>query len=98
MHEARAQRSSCMKFGKPILTGLAAALALTQIAFAQSRDLVDTALATQKFNLFLSLTKDADLTFDLKGTGPFTIFAPTDTAIQAKYTKSQLDALRANPK
>jgi len=87
-----------MKFGKQIMVGLLAIFALTQIAFAQSRDLIDTALATQKFNLFLSLTKDADLTFDLKGTGPFTIFAPTDTAIEAKYTKSQLDALRANPK
>ena len=87
-----------MKFGKHVAVGLLAVFALTQIAFAQQRDLVDTALATQKFNLFLSLTKDADLTFDLKGTGPFTVFAPTDTAIQAKYTKDQLDALRANPK
>jgi len=70
---------------------------MIQIAGAQSRDLVDTALATQKFNLFLSLARDADLTFQLKGQGPFTIYAPTDAAINAKYTKSQLDALRGNP-
>jgi uncharacterized surface protein with fasciclin (FAS1) repeats len=87
-----------MKFGKLIVCGVFACAALTQSAFAQSKDLVDTALATQKFNLFLSLARDADLTFDLKNPGPFTIFAPTDAAINAKYTKNQLDSLRGNPK
>jgi uncharacterized surface protein with fasciclin (FAS1) repeats len=86
-----------MKFGKRLCYAVIAMAALMQIANAQSRDLIDTALATQKFNLFLSLVRDADLTFQLKGSGPFTIYAPTDTAINAKYTKSQLDALRANP-
>ena len=87
-----------MKFGRLIICATVAIIGMTQLAMAQSRDLVDTALATQKFNLFLSLARDADLTFDLKNPGPYTVFAPTDTAINAKYTKSQLDALRANPK
>ena len=77
---------------------IACGLALmSQMAAAQSLDLVDKALATQKFNTFLSLLTDAGLTFQLKGSGPFTIFAPTDAAINAKYTKSQLDSLRAEP-
>lgn len=87
-----------MKFGKHLVFAFVAIVTLTQIAFAQSKDLIDTALATQKFNLFLSLAADAGITFDLKNPGPYTIFAPTDTAINAKYSKSQLDALRANPK
>ena len=86
-----------MKFGKRILIAAIALGSMIQIAGAQSRDLIDTALATQKFNLFLSLCTDAGLTFQLKGSGPFTVYAPTDTAINAKYTKSQLDALRGNP-
>lgn len=86
-----------MRFGKLIVLAVIAMAAMAQTAFAQKQDLVDTALATQKFNLFLSLCTDAGITFDLKNPGPFTVFAPTDTAINAKYTKSQLDALRANP-
>jgi uncharacterized surface protein with fasciclin (FAS1) repeats len=87
-----------MKFLSKFALGLVAVTALTQIASAQSRDLVDTALATQKFNLFLSLAGDAGLTFELKNPGPFTVYAPTDAAISAKYSKTQLDALRANPR
>src|SRR5579885_1350984 len=86
-----------MNFRNRFLIPILALAALAQFASAQKQDLIDTALAAQKFNLFLSLVRDADLTFQLKGTGPFTIYAPTDTAINAKYTKSQLDALRANP-
>jgi uncharacterized surface protein with fasciclin (FAS1) repeats len=86
-----------MNLVKKIVFGIAAATVMTQTAFAQGKDLVDTALATQKFNLFLSLATDAGITFDLKNPGPYTVFAPTDTAITAKYTKAQLDALRANP-
>lgn len=82
------------------LLGAGIALALVaQAAVAQtgtSRDLVDTALTVQKFNVFLSLARDADLTFDLKGAGPYTVFAPTDDAFYSRYTKTQLDALRAN--
>ena len=85
-----------MKFGKFIACAMLGLLALTQ-AFAQKQDLVDTALATQKFNLFMSLAGDAGIIFDLKNPGPFTLLIPTDTAINSKYTKSQLDALRANP-
>lgn len=88
-----------MKMLRRILIVAAAVAAVSQAALAQtgmSRDLVDTALTVQKFNVFLSLVRDADLTFDLKGEGPFTVFAPTDEAFYSRYTKTQLDALRAN--
>lgn len=86
-----------MNIGKRIAI-LACGLAiLTQMAAAQSMDLVDKALATQKFNTFLSLLTDAGLTFTLKDPGPYTVFAPTDAAFNAKYSKAQLDNLRANP-
>lgn len=81
------------------LIGTAVATVLVaQGAMAQSagRDLVDTALTVQKFNLFMSLARDADMTFELKGQGPFTVLIPTDEAFYARYTKAQLDALRAN--
>lgn len=87
-----------MKIGRLFIFGIVAFVAMAQTAFAQSKDLVDTALATQKFNLFMSLARDANLLFDLKNPGPYTVFVPTDTAINAKYTKAQLDALRANPR
>lgn len=45
-----------------------------------NRDIVDTAMSVHQFNTFLMLVRDADLMFDLKGSGPFTIFAPTDAA------------------
>lgn len=75
---------------------LGCCLCLPAIAPAQERDIVDTALTVHNFNLFLSLMKDAEIVFDLKGTGPFTIFIPSNEAIEARYTKTQLDALRGN--
>jgi uncharacterized surface protein with fasciclin (FAS1) repeats len=85
-----------MKMGTRFLGAVILAGAFLQAAGAQDVDLIDKALATQKFNMFLSLARDADLTFELKGSGPYTIFAPTDEAFTSRYTKSQLDALRAN--
>jgi uncharacterized surface protein with fasciclin (FAS1) repeats len=86
-----------MNIGKRLVILALGLAVLPQFAAAQSMDLVDKALATQKFNTFLSLLTDAGLTFTLKGPGPYTIFAPTDAAFNAKYTKAQLDSLRANP-
>ena len=86
-----------MNIGKRIVILAVGLAVLSQAAMAQSLDLVDKALATQKFNTFLSLLTDAGLTFTLKEPGPYTIFAPTDAAFNAKYTKGQLDSLRAEP-
>lgn len=47
------------------------------------RDLIDTAMSVHQFDTFLMLMRDADLTFNLKDGGPYTVFAPTDAAFNA---------------
>ncbi len=55
------------------------------------RDLIDTAMSVHQFDTFLMLVRDADLTFNLKGSGPFTVFAPTDAA----FNKMPAEVLQA---
>lgn len=43
-------------------------------------DIVETALATRKFSTLAASLNAADLINTLKGSGPFTVFAPTDDA------------------
>jgi uncharacterized surface protein with fasciclin (FAS1) repeats len=69
-----------------VLGGLAAP------AFAQQKDIVDTAVAAGSFKTLAKLLTDADLIGVMKGPGPFTVFAPTDEAF-AKVPKEALDAL-----
>ncbi len=47
---------------------------------AQSRDIVDTAVAAGSFTTLAKALTAADLVGTLKGPGPFTVFAPTDEA------------------
>ena len=60
-------------------------------AFAAEMDIVDTAVAA-KFNTLVAAVKAADLVDTLKGSGPFTVFAPTDEAF-AKLPKGTVDDL-----
>jgi len=60
-----------------------------------NRDLIDTAMSVHQFDTFLMLVRDADLTFNLKGSGPFTIFAPTDAAFEA-MPDGLLDRIHGN--
>ena len=55
-------------------------------------DIVDTAVKAGSFNTLAAALTAADLVATLKGKGPFTVFAPTDTAF-AKIPKADLDAL-----
>lgn len=61
------------------------------------RDIVDTAVAAGSFNTLVSAVQAAGLEETLRGSGPFTVFAPTDTAFAA-VPKATLDALLADPK
>lgn len=45
-------------------------------------DIVDTAVAAGQFNTLVAAVKAAGLVETLKGTGPFTVFAPTDAAFK----------------
>ncbi|MGA3210813.1 MAG: fasciclin domain-containing protein [Terriglobales bacterium] len=56
-------------------------LGLGNAAFAGSnKDIVDTAVAAGDFKTLAAALQAAGLLETLKGTGPFTVFAPTDAA------------------
>lgn len=59
---------------------------------AQMKDIVDTAVGAGKFNTLVAAVKAAGLVDTLKGTGPFTVFAPTDDAF-AKLPKGTVEDL-----
>lgn len=57
-----------------------------------AKDIVDTAVAAGDFDTLVVAVKAAELVDTLKGSGPFTVFAPTDKAFE-KVPKDQLEAL-----
>lgn len=74
---------------------LAALVLTTSTVRAEEKDIVDTAVAAEKFKTLVTAVKAADLVETLKGKGPFTVFAPTDEAF-AKIPKADLEALVAD--
>ncbi len=67
-------------------------------ANAQSRlntDIVDTAVGTGEFKTLVTAVTAANLVETLKGDGPFTVFAPTDSAF-AKLSPGTIEALLNN--
>lgn len=72
---------------------VAAAMVLPfSAAHAETKDIVDTAAGAGKFQTLVTAVKAAGLVETLKGTGPFTVFAPTDEAF-AKLPKGTVDDL-----
>jgi uncharacterized surface protein with fasciclin (FAS1) repeats len=71
---------------KSFALGTLAAVALTVApviatpAAAQTKDIVDTAVAAGSFKTLTAALQAAGLVDTLKGPGPFTVFAPTDAA------------------
>jgi uncharacterized surface protein with fasciclin (FAS1) repeats len=59
---------------------------------AQSKDVVETAVAAGSFKTLAQALEAADLVGTLKGAGPFTVFAPTDEAF-AKLPAGTLESL-----
>ncbi len=59
------------------------------------KNLVQTAIAAGQFKTLASLLQKAGLAGTLAGTGPFTVFAPTDAAF-AKVPKATLTSLARN--
>ena len=74
-----------------VLAGLMTAMAFTTVA-SQSKDIVDTAVANGSFKTLAAALKAAGLVETLKGSGPFTVFAPTDAAF-AKLPAGTVDTL-----
>jgi len=56
------------------------------------QDIVDTAVAAGNFKTLVAAVTAASLVQTLKGSGPFTVFAPTDEAF-AKLPKGTVEAL-----
>ena len=73
-------------------TLIATVLSLGLALSANAKDIVDTAVAAGSFKTLATALTAAGLVDTLKGTGPFTVFAPTDEAF-AKIPKADLDAL-----
>jgi len=61
-----------------------------------SADIVDTAVAAGSFTTLAAALTAAGLVDTLKGTGPFTVFAPTDQAF-AKLPAGTVEALLKDP-
>jgi uncharacterized surface protein with fasciclin (FAS1) repeats len=57
-----------------------------------AKDVVDTAIAAGSFKTLVAAIQAAGLVGQLKGAGPYRVFAPTDEAF-AKIPKVSLDAL-----
>jgi len=74
-----------------LATVAAIPLALGGVA-AKAADIVDTAMSAGQFGTLVAAIKAAGLVETLKGTGPFTVFAPTDAAF-AKLPAGTLDDL-----
>lgn len=79
------------KFAAVALTiiGLAAG---SSTAYAQDKDIVDTAVAAGEFKTLAAALTAAGLVDTLKGKGPFTVFAPTDAAF-AKLPAGTVESL-----
>jgi uncharacterized surface protein with fasciclin (FAS1) repeats len=80
-----------------LVAALALGVAAASPAFAQPKDIVDTAVAAGSFKTLAKLLTDADLVGVMKGPGPYTVFAPTDEAF-AKVPKDVLDGLARDKK
>jgi len=80
-----------LAIGTTVLAMVVAASNATA-ADAPTRDIVDTAVAAGSFTTLAKALEAAGLLETLKGTGPFTVFAPTDEAF-AKLPAGTLDTL-----
>jgi len=69
---------------KRLYIAVVATVLMSISAFASHTrpDIVDTAVKAGTFNTLAQALKAADLVDTLKGTGPFTVFAPTDEAFK----------------
>lgn len=78
-------------FGTVAALGITLASTAPAVNVAQ-KDIVDTAVAAGSFKTLAKALAAADLVNTLKGSGPFTVFAPTDEAF-AKLPAGTLEML-----
>jgi uncharacterized surface protein with fasciclin (FAS1) repeats len=78
--------------GTVVTVMMTVAASRTTAAPAETKDLVETAVAGGSFNTLAKALTAADLIGTLKGKGPFTVFAPTDEAF-AKLPAGTVESL-----
>jgi uncharacterized surface protein with fasciclin (FAS1) repeats len=74
-----------------VLAMLITGMGFTTVS-SQSKDIVDTAVSNGSFKTLAAALKAAGLVETLKGSGPFTVFAPTDAAF-AKLPAGTVETL-----
>jgi uncharacterized surface protein with fasciclin (FAS1) repeats len=77
------------------VAALSAALALAASPAAAQQNIVQVASGNPNFETLVQAVQAGDLAGALSGTGPFTVFAPTDAAFD-KLPDGALDGLLAN--
>ena len=83
----------------PVSFVFAAPGAYTQDSMVSKQpDIVDTAVSSGSFSTLVTALKAADLVGTLKGSGPFTVFAPTDEAFAKLPDGTLADLLRPQNK
>jgi uncharacterized surface protein with fasciclin (FAS1) repeats len=75
---------------KKVLLASLLSLMISPLAYAD--DIVDSAIADGSLKTLVAALKSTGLDATLKGTGPYTLFAPNDAAF-AKLPKAKLDKL-----
>lgn len=75
-----------------LIANLATTAAAWEPAAGSTKDIVDTAVAAGSFKTLAAALKAGGLVDALKGSGPFTVFAPTDEAF-AKLPKGTVETL-----
>lgn len=78
------------KILKPVLVALS--LIFTVFANAQTSDVVDVAISSKDHTTLVAAVKAADLVTTLKSKGPFTVFAPSNSAFD-KLPKGTVENL-----
>jgi uncharacterized surface protein with fasciclin (FAS1) repeats len=71
---------------------LSASVIFASFANAQSSDVVDVAIGSKDHTTLVAAVKAADLVTTLKGKGPFTVFAPSNSAFD-KLPKGTVENL-----
>jgi uncharacterized surface protein with fasciclin (FAS1) repeats len=98
----RVMKSGLVRMTAAAIVGMALAAGATiaetpgknmvQVAAASDKNIVETASAAGQFKTLTAAINAADLAETLKGSGPFTVFAPTDAAF-AKLPAGTVETL-----
>jgi uncharacterized surface protein with fasciclin (FAS1) repeats len=77
---------------KLFVLAMGAVASFSSLSFGADKDIVDTAVGAGNFKTLAAALGAAGLVETMKGTGPFTVFAPTDEAF-AKLPKGTVEEL-----